>query len=94
MTKYEKAIYDLINSSAGHLTVEQMFSSLRKQYPSVVLATVYNNVNRLWEAGLIRRISVEGMPDRYDRILRHDHLVCRSCGRLSDISFTDFCTMI
>ncbi len=89
MTKYEKAIYDLINSSAGHLTVEQMFSSLRKQYPSVVLATVYNNVNRLWEAGLIRRISVEGMPDRYDRILRHDHLVCRSCGRLSDISFTD-----
>ena len=55
----------------------------------VVLATVYNNLNRLWQDDLIRKVSVEGMPDRYDRIQRHDHLVCRRCGKLSDIDLGD-----
>lgn len=89
MTKYEKEIYGIINTSVEHLTVEQLFRQVRIKYPKVVLATIYNNVNRLWETGLIRRISIEGMPDRYDRIKRHDHLVCRHCGKLADISFED-----
>ncbi len=55
----------------------------------MVLATVYNNLNGLCREGKIRKISVEGQLDRYDKIQRHDHLVCRECGRLSDISFQD-----
>ena len=89
MTKYEKEVYSIITNSVEHLTVEQIFKELKKKYTKVVIATVYNNVNRLWEAGLIRRVSVENMPDRYDRTVKHDHLVCRRCGRLADISFED-----
>lgn len=89
MTKYEKEIYHIITASMEHLTVEQIFMELKKKYPKVVIATVYNNVNKLWNAGLIRKISVENMPDRYDRRERHDHLVCQRCGRLSDMMFDD-----
>lgn len=89
MTRYEKEIYDMINASAEHLTVEQVFANLKKRYPKVVLATVYNNLNKLWEAGLIRKVSVEGMPDRYDWMEKHDHLVCKQCGKLMDIAFED-----
>lgn len=32
---------------------------------------------------------MEGYPDRYDRIVQHDHLVCRRCGKLSDIKLND-----
>ena len=32
---------------------------------------------------------MEGMPDRYDRMQRHDHLVCRKCGRLVDVDLGD-----
>ena len=71
------------------MTAEQVFAALRQQYPTVVLATVYNNLNRLWENGQIRKVSVEGMPDRYDRIARHDHLVCKECGKLLDIDLKD-----
>ena len=53
------------------------------------LATVYNNLNRLWEENRIRKVSMEGMPDRYDRIQRHDHLVCKKCGKLLDIDLGD-----
>ena len=51
--------------------------------------SLYNNLNRLWQDDLIRKVSVEGMPDRYDRIQRHDHLICRRCGKLSDIDLGD-----
>ncbi len=89
MTKYEQEIYNIITASIDHLTVEQIYMELKKRCPKVVMATVYNNVNKLWKAGLIRKVSIENVPDRYDRIRKHDHLVCQRCGKLADISFED-----
>ena len=85
MTKYGTKILEIVSASRSHMTAEEIFDTLRRTYPAVVLATVYNNLNRLLQEGLIRKVSVEGMPDRYDRIQRHDHLVCKGCGRLLDI---------
>ena len=45
-------------------------------------------------AGLIRKVSVEGMPDRYDRVERHDHLVCSKCGKLLDVTLSDLTEQI
>lgn len=89
MTKYEREIYTVITSSKEHLTVEQIYAHIREKYPKIVLATIYNNVNKLYEAGLIRKVSMEGMADRYDNIQKHDHLICRNCGKLSDIVLKD-----
>lgn len=87
MTKYAKLILELVNQSDKHMTAEQLFLELKKTEPKVVQATVYNNLNTLCREGLIRKLSIEGSPDRYDKIRRHDHLVCKKCGALSDINF-------
>ena len=89
MTKYEKEVFAIVNTSCEHLTVEQIFQRLKERHPKVVLATVYNNLNKLLEEELIRKVSIEGMPDRYDRMEKHDHLVCRYCGKLADVTFKD-----
>ena len=89
MSKYEKKIQEIVEASRSHMTAEQVFDALRQVYPKVVRATVYNNLNRLWETGRIRKLSMEGSPDRYDRIARHDHLVCKGCGKLLDLDLTD-----
>ncbi len=89
MTKNVAYILDIINDSDNHLTAEQIFLSLKERNRTVAQATVYNNLSYLYKEGLIRKISVEGYPDRYDKILRHDHLVCRKCGRLADILLED-----
>ena len=39
--RYETAILEMIRTSEDHMTAEQVFLALKKQYPSVVLATVY-----------------------------------------------------
>ena len=89
MTAYAKMILDLVNRPDHHYTAEGIFLELKKENPKIVLATVYNNLKSLCDQKLIRKVSVEGQPDRYDRIVRHDHLVCRRCGRLSDIKLSD-----
>ena len=56
----------------------------------MVLATVYNNLNALLKQGYIGVICVEGQPDRYDRVKKHDHLVCRKCGNILDVNLKDY----
>ena len=89
MTKYERAVYEIVTASREHLNAGEIYIRLKSIMPQVVQATVYNNLNKLTEAGLIRKISIEGMPDRYDAVYKHDHLVCNRCGKLTDISFDD-----
>jgi len=89
MTKYSKEIFQIIEQSRDHMTAEEIFEKLRETYPTVVRATVYNNLNRLWATGVIRKVVLEGQPDRYDRMERHDHLICKQCGKLSDVTLTD-----
>lgn len=89
MTKNAENILSIIRSSKEHLTAEQIFLCLKERNEKAVLATVYNNLSLLYKQGLVRKISVEGYPDRYDNMKWHDHLVCRCCGKLSDVLLDD-----
>lgn len=89
MTYYEQLIFDIVSKSTSHLTADQVLEQLRIQCPKVSRATVYNNLNKLCSVNLIRKVSLEGSPDRYDRIEKHDHLVCQECGKLADAHFSD-----
>ncbi len=89
MTKNARQILKVIDDSSEHLTTEQIFLRLKENNQGMAMATVYNNLSALYKQGLIRKISLEGYPDRYDNIRKHDHLVCRNCGKLSDILLED-----
>ena len=89
MTENAKRILKIINESKTHLSADEIYLSMKQMGLSVVPATVYNNLNALYKAELINKVSLEGYPDRYDRMVRHDHLVCKKCGKLTDISLKD-----
>ena len=89
MTRYAKMILDIINNSSDHLTAEQIYLILKNKNEKVVLATVYNNLAALYKEGLIRKVLTEGCSYRYDRVKRHDHLVCKNCGKIMDITLDD-----
>lgn len=89
MTKNGKAILEIINSSDEHLTAEQIYQRLATDFSKMAMATVYNNLNRLYEEGAVKKIVMDGQPDRYDKVSRHDHLICSKCGRISDLYLED-----
>lgn len=89
MTKYAQQILDIINTCPDHLTAAQIYLRLKASNSKIVLATVYNNLNLLCKQDRIRKVSLESYPDRYDKIVKHDHLVCKKCGALSNICLSD-----
>lgn len=89
MSRYQDKILDIINQSCQHLSAEQVYFKLKETCPTVALATVYNNLNALCASGKIKRISVEGKKDCFDKNTVHDHLVCDICQELTDIDLPD-----
>ncbi|MGW2684778.1 Fur family transcriptional regulator [Streptomyces sp. NPDC001414] len=51
---------------------------------------LYNVLDDLTKAELVRRIEPAGSPARYELRVgdNHHHLVCRSCGRIEDVDCT------
>ena len=70
-----------------HLGVEAIAAGVRDRVGLVSLQAVYDALNALTQAGLVRRIEPAGSPARYEGRLRdnHHHVVCRSCGCVADV---------
>lgn len=59
--------------------------------PQVGRATIFRTIRLLQELDLVCRVPLEDGSVRYQlsRSAHHHHLVCRSCGRLTEFSDTD-----
>jgi Fur family peroxide stress response transcriptional regulator len=86
LTKHRETVLTVVQSSKDHPTAKQVFDRSLKRDPRLSMATVYNSLNFLTTGGYIRRMEAGEDGTRYDGILaRHDHLICRQCGRVEDV---------
>lgn len=89
-TKQRELILEAVTQSMTHPTADELFHDIRPKLPTISLATVYRNLNFLAEDGRIRKISMPGMPDRFDwRVTPHDHLLCSHCQRVFDFTLAE-----
>ena len=87
MTRQREAVLAVIQQAEKHLTAQEIYDRVRQQLPGIAYGTVYNALSYLQEVGLIQVVNVGGGPALYDRRLdRHDHIVCRGCGKVLDYS--------
>ena len=87
MTKQRELILSILKQSDRHLTADEIFFLAKLKMPSIAMATIYNNLNALDEAGVIHRLHIDGVADCFDKITEpHDHLLCDRCGRISNLS--------
>ncbi|MGW4027219.1 Fur family transcriptional regulator [Streptomyces sp. NPDC005009] len=80
------ALLDTVREG-GHLGVEALACEVRRRIGQVSLQAVYEALNALTGAGLVRRIEPAGSPARYEGRVgdNHHHVVCRSCGVVADV---------
>jgi Fe2+ or Zn2+ uptake regulation protein len=71
----------------SHLTTDEVAAAVRARIGAVSTQASYHMLDTLASAGLLRRIEVAGSAARYERRVgdNHHHLVCRSCGDVSDV---------
>lgn len=90
MTQKRAAILEILRASEGHLTADEIYVRAKQRYPGMVLATVYNNLHALEEAGLILHIKTSEGADYYDKTPHpHAHARCAECGRIFDVEVGD-----
>jgi Fe2+ or Zn2+ uptake regulation protein len=70
-----------------HADTDSIIGVVREDLPEVSKQAVYDVLRALTAAGLVRRIEPAGSVARYESRVadNHHHLVCRSCGAISDV---------
>lgn len=86
-TKQRTYVLDEVIKRCDHPTAYDIYMAVRKVLPNISLTTVYRNLTNLADDGLILRIAVPGLPERFDRTAQaHIHTLCDRCGAFSDLS--------
>lgn len=86
LTHQRLAVYEELSARRDHPSAEALYASLKREYPSLSLATVYKTLQTLHEMGMVARVDSPTAQARYDAIVSpHHHAVCTSCGRIDDL---------
>src|SRR5579859_2986713 len=86
VTAVRVALLDTVRAG-DHLGVEAIADRVRGRVGHVSLQAVYEALNALAAAGLVRRIEPAGSAARFEGRVgdNHHHLACRSCGAVADV---------
>jgi Fur family transcriptional regulator, ferric uptake regulator len=86
VTPQRETIADLIFSSSGHLSVEDIEKDLRKTGERIGKATIYRTVEILVRSGLVEEHDFGEGFRRYEHLFGtnrvHEHLICIHCSHV------------
>ena len=79
----------LLSQPECHLTAEEIYDLVKKDWPDIGLATVYRNIQLLSEMHLIDKLNLDDGYVRYEigdldqkSHHHHHHMICVSCGKV------------
>jgi Fur family ferric uptake transcriptional regulator len=90
VTPHRELILEIFLNHEGHLSVEDIYRTVRAADPRVGYTTVYRTMKLLAECGLAREIDLADGITRYEHLFNHehhDHMICMECG--ASIEFLD-----
>lgn len=90
LTPQRIAILKILEGNTNHPTAEDIYKELKKKYPTVSFATVYNTIQALAERGELLEITIDPQRKHFDPNPKpHHHIMCTVCKKISDI-FMDY----
>jgi Fur family transcriptional regulator, ferric uptake regulator len=74
-----------------HATPDEVLAAVREESQAVNISTVYRTLELLEELGLVRHAHLSDRAPTYHSTATptHAHLVCRECGRVTELSADD-----
>lgn len=80
-------ILEYLIENRCHPTVDQIFTAVHKEIPTLSKATVYNTLHQFVNANMLRVITIEENETRYEIDLNdHGHFHCKACGLVYDFN--------
>ncbi len=85
-TKQRKIILAELQALRTHPTADEVFARVRKTMPKISLGTVYRNLNKLADAGIILKLAQPGEQQHFDAFTDdHSHFFCNKCHKIYDL---------
>jgi Fe2+ or Zn2+ uptake regulation protein len=83
-------VLDDARTEGRHLTAADVGAAARQRADGISTQAVYDCLEALTDAGLVRRIEPAGRAALYEARVgdNHHHLVCRECGTTVDVDCT------
>ena len=89
-TPQRLAICKYALSSKDHPTTEKVYMQVKRTYPTLSRATVYQTLHLLTEIGLLQELKLNDRITRYDPITSpHINIICKECGTVEDYESED-----
>jgi Fur family peroxide stress response transcriptional regulator len=88
VTPQRVAVMEFLCGNTSHPSVDDVYQQVRRRFPSISRATIYNTVTTLVEAGLLQEILIQQEKTHVDwNVDRHHHFQCLKCGTVKDIEY-------
>lgn len=86
ITPQRLAVIRVLAASQGHPSVERIYETVRQEFPTTSIATIYKTVNVLKQINELLEISFPDWSNRYDgyRPFPHPHVICIRCQKIID----------
>ena len=86
ITPQRLAIAKILSTSDGHPSVEDIHDQIKKDFPTMSLATVYRNIVLIKSLGEVLELGFPDGSNRYDgnKPYPHPHVVCIRCRKIVD----------
>ncbi len=86
ITPQRQAVLRLLDGNKTHPSADAIYREVRRAYPGISFATVYNTLSKLAAAGKIQELDIDPKKKRFDpSTAPHHHFYCRVCGQVLDI---------
>jgi len=85
---YTNKILEICDNN--HLTVDEIFEKLLKNFPNAGRSSVYRNITELVEENLIKKVTGDFKKAKYEKRKKsHAHLICKKSGKVIDIPINE-----
>jgi Fur family peroxide stress response transcriptional regulator len=86
ITPQRLAIMRILAASEGHPSVEMVYETVRREFPTTSIATIYKTVNLLKQINEVLELGFPDGSNRYDgnRPFPHPHVICTKCREIMD----------
>ena len=86
ITPQRLAIVKILAGSIGHPSVEEIYEEIKKDFPTMSLATVYRNIVLIKSLGEVLELGFPDGSNRYDgnKPYPHPHIICIKCKKIVD----------
>lgn len=86
MTDQRRVLMEELGQLRSHPTAEDLYRIVRRRLPKISLGTVYRNLEKMVECGLVRKVDIPGERMRFDAdTTPHYHIRCEKCGSVGDV---------